>query len=141
MVGSATLTMLKSNWSTNCAAQITPSALITGRRAMAWDSVLIVSLLSLTPGPTRCTWFSSDPQDDLPAHMSMFYLVQSLDSLLERIDVVDDHLELSGIDEARNAPQQLSARLPGEEGCVDALLSQSGRFGSYDGREEPATGS
>src|SRR5258708_12263734 len=47
MVGSATLTMLKSNWSTNCAAQITPSALITGRRAIDWASAFIVSLLFL----------------------------------------------------------------------------------------------
>src|SRR6266581_7960633 len=108
---------------------------------MAWESVFIVALLFLTPGPTRSSFpDSSDPQDDLAAHVSMFHLLQGLDGLLEWIDVVDDHLELSGIDEARNAPQQLSARLPGEQGCVDALLGQPGRLGSYDGREEPATG-
>src|SRR2546430_3948788 len=83
---------------------------------------------------------SNDRENDLPAHVSMFYLLQGKSGLLERIDVVDDHLELSGIDEARNAPQQLSARLPGEEGCVDALLGQPGRLSSHDGREEPATG-
>lgn len=83
---------------------------------------------------------SSDPQDDLPAHVSMFHPLQGKSGLLERIDVVDDHLELSGIDQARNAPQQLSARLPGEQSCVDTLLSQPGRLGSHDGREEPATG-
>ena len=84
---------------------------------------------------------SNDRENDLPAHVSMFYLLQGKSGLLERIDVVDDHLELSGIDQARNAPQQLSARLPGEEGCVDALLGQPGRLSSHDGREEPATGS
>src|SRR5258708_32244816 len=83
---------------------------------------------------------SNDRENDLPAHVDMFYLLEGKSGLLERIDVVDDHLELSGIDEARNAPQQLSARLPGEEGCVDALLGQPGRLSSYDGREEPATG-
>src|SRR5437773_5856817 len=141
MVGSATLTMLKSNWRTNCAAHINPSELIAGGRAMAWESVFIVSLLFLTPGPTRSSLpVSSDPQDDLSAHVSMFHLLQGLDGLLEWIDMVDDHLELSGIDQARNAPQQLSARLPGEEGCVDTLLGQPGRLGSHGGREEPATG-
>jgi len=40
----------------------------------------------------------------------MFYLLQGKSGLLERIDVVDDHSELSGIDEARNAPQQLNFR-------------------------------
>ena len=53
---------------------------------------------------------SNDRENDLPAHVSMFYLLQGKSGLLERIDVVDDHLELSGIDEARNAPQQLSFR-------------------------------
>jgi len=40
----------------------------------------------------------------------MFYLLQGKSGLLEGIDVVDDHLKLSGIDEARNAPQQFSFR-------------------------------
>ena len=40
----------------------------------------------------------------------MFHLLQGKSGLLEWIDMVDDHLELSGIDEARNAPQQLSFR-------------------------------
>ena len=40
----------------------------------------------------------------------MFYLLQGKSGLLERIDVVDDHLEVSGIDVARNAPQQFSFR-------------------------------
>ena len=53
---------------------------------------------------------SNDRENDLPAHVSMFYLLQGKSGLLERIDVVDDHLELSGIDEARNAPQQFSFR-------------------------------
>src|SRR5579864_3125803 len=83
---------------------------------------------------------SSDRENDLAAHASMFHLLQGLDGLLEWIDVVDDYLELSSIDEARNTPQQLSARLPGEQGCVDALLGQPGRLGSHDGREESATG-
>src|SRR6266576_5503329 len=83
---------------------------------------------------------SNDRENDLPAHVSMFYLLQGKSGLLERIDVVDDHLELSGIDEARNAPQQLSARLPGEEGGVNTLLGQPGRLSSHDGREDPATG-
>src|SRR6266571_8917570 len=78
---------------------------------MSWESVFIVALLFLTPGPTRSSFpDSSDPQDDLAAHVSMFHLLQGLDGLLEWIDVVDDHLELSGIDEARNAPQQFSFR-------------------------------
>ena len=38
----------------------------------------------------------------------MFYLLQGKSGLLERIDVVDDHFELSGIDQARHAPQQFS---------------------------------
>ena len=80
---------------------------------------------------------SSDPQDDLPAHVSMFHPLQGKSGLLERIDVVDTRLSA---DQARNAPQQLSARLPGEQSCVDTLLSQPGRLGSHDGREEPATG-
>src|SRR5258708_10995081 len=83
---------------------------------------------------------SNDRENDLPAHVSMFYLLQGKSGLLEWRDVVDDHRELCGIDQARNAPQQLSARLPGEESCVDTLLGQSGRLGSHDGREEPATG-
>ena len=53
---------------------------------------------------------SNDRENDLPAHVSMFYLLQGKSGLLERIDVVDDHLELSGIDVARNAPQQFSFR-------------------------------
>ncbi len=53
---------------------------------------------------------SNDRENDLPAHVSMFYLLQGKSGLLERIDVVDDHSELSGIDEARNAPQQLNFR-------------------------------
>ena len=53
---------------------------------------------------------SNDRENDLPAHVSMFYLLQGKSGLLEGIDVVDDHLELSGIDEARNAPQQFSFR-------------------------------
>ena len=53
---------------------------------------------------------SNDRENDLPAHVSMFHLLQGLDGLLEWIDMVDDHLELSGIDQARNAPQQLSFR-------------------------------
>jgi hypothetical protein len=40
----------------------------------------------------------------------MFHLLQGKGGLLEWIEVVDDHLELSGIDEARNAPQQFSFR-------------------------------
>jgi hypothetical protein len=40
----------------------------------------------------------------------MFHLLQGRGGLLEGIDVVDDHLELSGIDVARNAPQQFSFR-------------------------------
>src|SRR5258708_35991231 len=83
---------------------------------------------------------SNDRENDLPAHVSMFYLLQGKSGLLERIDVVDDHLELSGIDEARNAPQQLSARLPGEEGRVAALLGQPGPLSRHEGREERATG-
>jgi len=73
---------------------------------MAWEAVFIDSVLFLT----FLFPVSSDPQDDLPAHASMFHLLESLDGLLEWIDVVDDHLKLSGIDEARNAPQQFSFR-------------------------------
>ena len=40
----------------------------------------------------------------------MFHLLQGKSGLLEWIDVVDDHLELSGLDQARNAPQQFSFR-------------------------------
>ena len=40
----------------------------------------------------------------------MFHLLQGQCGLLEGIEVVDNHFELSGIDEARNAPQQLSFR-------------------------------
>src|SRR5258707_15699446 len=83
---------------------------------------------------------SNDRENDLPAHVSMFYLLQGKSGLLERIDVADDHLGLSGIDEARNAPQQLSARLPGEEGGAGALLDQPARLSSRGGRGEPATG-
>ena len=53
---------------------------------------------------------SNDRENDLPAHVSMFHLLQGKGGLLERIDVVDDHLELSGIDVALNAPQQFSFR-------------------------------
>jgi len=40
----------------------------------------------------------------------MFHLLQGRGGLPEGIEVVDDHLELSGIDVARNAPQQFSFR-------------------------------
>ena len=40
----------------------------------------------------------------------MFHLLQGKGGLLEGIDVVDDHFELSGIDQARNAPQQFGFR-------------------------------
>jgi hypothetical protein len=40
----------------------------------------------------------------------MFHLFQGKSGLLERIEVVDDHTELSGIDQARNALQQFSFR-------------------------------
>ena len=83
---------------------------------------------------------SGDRENDLAAHASMFHLLQGKGGLLEGIEVVDDHSELSGIDQARNAPQQLIARLQGEEGGVDALLGHPGRLGRVDGREEPATG-
>src|SRR5260370_42115130 len=53
---------------------------------------------------------SNDSQDDLAAHASMFPLLQGKGGLLEWIDVVDDHFELSGLDQARNAPQQFSFR-------------------------------
>jgi hypothetical protein len=53
---------------------------------------------------------SNDQENNLPAHASMFHLLQGKGGLLEWIDVVDDHLELSGIDQARNAPQQFSFR-------------------------------
>src|SRR5947207_13981442 len=76
---------------------------------------------------------SNDGENDLPAHVSMFYLLQGKSGLLEWIDVVDDHLHLSGIDEARNAAQQLSARLPGEESGGDGLLGQPGRLRSQQG--------
>src|SRR3989442_4387808 len=71
---------------------------------------------------------SNDRENDLPAHVSMFHLLQGKSGLLERIDVVDDHLELSGIDQARNAPQQLIARLPGADSSVDTLLGQPRRL-------------
>jgi hypothetical protein len=35
---------------------------------------------------------SNDRENDLPAHVSMFYLLQGKSGLLERIDVVDDRL-------------------------------------------------
>jgi len=44
----------------------------------------------------------------LVAHSSTFHLLQGKGGPLEGREVVDDHLELSGIDEARNAPQQFS---------------------------------
>src|SRR5258706_7416361 len=53
---------------------------------------------------------SNDRDNDLPAHVSIFYLLQGKSGLLEGIEVVDDHSELSGIDQARNAPQQLNFR-------------------------------
>ena len=53
---------------------------------------------------------SNDRENDLAAHMSMFHLLQGKGDLLEGIDVVDDHFELSGLDQARNAPQQFSFR-------------------------------
>src|SRR6266702_4573929 len=53
---------------------------------------------------------SNDRENDLPAQVSMFYLLQGKGGLLEGIEVVDDHLELSGIDQARHAPQQFSFR-------------------------------
>ena len=40
----------------------------------------------------------------------MLYLLQGKDGLLEGIEVVDDHLEVSGIDQARHAPRQFSFR-------------------------------
>jgi hypothetical protein len=40
----------------------------------------------------------------------MFHLLQGKGGQLEWIDVVDDHLEVSGIDQARDAPQQFSFR-------------------------------
>jgi|GraSoi_2013_60cm_1033757.scaffolds.fasta_scaffold62378_1 hypothetical protein len=53
---------------------------------------------------------SNDRENDLAAHVSIFYLLQGKSGLLEGIEVVDDHSELSGIDQARNAPQQFSFR-------------------------------
>ena len=53
---------------------------------------------------------SNDRENDLAAHASMFHLLQGKGGLLEGIDVVDDHFELSGLDQARNAPQQFSFR-------------------------------
>jgi hypothetical protein len=40
----------------------------------------------------------------------MFYLLQGKGGLPERREVDDDHLELSGIDQARHAPHQFSFR-------------------------------
>jgi hypothetical protein len=40
----------------------------------------------------------------------MFHLLQGKGGPLEGRQVVDDHLELSAIDEARHAPQQFSFR-------------------------------
>jgi hypothetical protein len=40
----------------------------------------------------------------------MFHLLKCKSGLLEGREVVDDHLELSAIDEARHAPQQFSHR-------------------------------
>src|SRR5439155_15424325 len=48
MVGSATLTMLKSNWSTNCAAQINASALTAGRRTIDCVKALMIPVLPIT---------------------------------------------------------------------------------------------
>ena len=53
---------------------------------------------------------SNDRENDLAALMSMFHLLQGKGGLLEGIDVVDDHFELSGLDQARHAPQQFSFR-------------------------------
>ena len=53
---------------------------------------------------------SNDRENDLAAHTSMFHLLQGKGGLLEWIDVVDDHFELSGLDQARHAPQQFSFR-------------------------------
>ena len=53
---------------------------------------------------------SNDRENDLAAHMSMFHLLQGKGGLLEGIDVVDDHFEVSGLDQARHAPQQFSFR-------------------------------
>src|SRR6266849_9944978 len=111
-----------------------------GRKERMLASICLAGARSTRSDRSSLSRVSSDSQDDLAAHASMFHLLQGLDGLLEWIDVVDDHLELSGLDEARNAPQQLSARYPGEEGCVATLLGQPGRLGSHDGREEPATG-
>ena len=54
-----------------------------------------------------CSFFpvSSDRENDLSAHASMFHLIQGKGGLLEWIEVVDDPLEVSGIDQARDAPQ------------------------------------
>ena len=46
---------------------------------------------------------SNDRENDLPAHASMFHLLQG-------IGVVNNHFELSGIDQARHAPPQFSFR-------------------------------
>ena len=40
----------------------------------------------------------------------MFHLLQGKCGLLEGIEAVDDHPELSGTDQARHAPQQFSFR-------------------------------
>src|SRR5712691_210184 len=48
MVGRATLTMLKSNWSTNCAAQINASALTAVRRTIDCVEALMVPVLPIT---------------------------------------------------------------------------------------------
>jgi hypothetical protein len=53
---------------------------------------------------------SNDRENDLPAHASMFHLLQGQCGLLEGIEVVNNHFELSGIDVARHAPQQFSFR-------------------------------
>src|SRR5262249_55486180 len=53
---------------------------------------------------------SNGRENDLAAHASMFHLFQGKGGLLEGIEVVDDHTELSGINQARHAPQQFSFR-------------------------------
>src|SRR5260370_17153744 len=80
---------------------------------------------------------SGDRENDLAAHASMFHLLQGKGGLLERIEVVDNHFELSGLDQARNAPQQLIARLQEQQGAVDALLAHPRPLATLYDRQEP----
>src|SRR5260370_11855150 len=75
-----------------------------GRKERMLASICLAGARSTRSDRSSLSRVSSDSQDDLAAHASMFHLLQGLAGLLEGIDVVDAHLQLSPITEPLTPP-------------------------------------